>query len=634
MALDTDFSDSSDRNPNSQSNLLLTPQPQSQDSPWQADILIVDDTLDNLRLLSTMLHQQGYNVRKAVNGQMALTAIRTIPPDLVLLDIMMPDLNGYEVCDILQNDPNTADIPIIFLTALNDAFDKVKAFQVGGVDYITKPFQLEEVLVRVQRQIAFNRANQEIRQWNNCLEERVQQRTQQLEDAVQELHLEITERKRVQQQLLELAHHDYLTGLPNRGRFLDQLQEELEKGHHTPDYQFALLFLDCDRFKVINDSLGHSVGDKLLIAIAQRLIHDLAGPDALARMGGDEFALLIPDISKAQDVYALAEYLLGLFETPFFLQGREIYISASIGIVFGTHDYQQPEHLLRDADSAMYQAKATGKGRYEVFHPTMHSAALETLQLENDLRRAIERQEFLVYYQPLVDLQQGKIMGFEALVRWQHPQEGLLTPARFIPVAEETGLILEIGQQVLKSACQQLRDWQNAGQVSADICISVNLTAHQFVQANLVQTIDKILAETQLNPANLKLEITESAIMANTQLAATTFQQLRDRNIQLSIDDFGTGYSSLSYLHSFPVDILKIDKSFVQTWQGTPETQGLIPTILSIAQTMGMMAIAEGIETPQQLQQLRSLNCPYGQGFWFSQPVPPEEAVQLLAQEW
>ncbi|NEO25905.1 MAG: diguanylate cyclase, partial [Kamptonema sp. SIO4C4] len=424
MVYETPYS--RDRDPDADSSLLLNEQKLPNLPEWQADILIVDDTLDNLRLLSSMLAQQGYNVRKAVNGQMALTAIRTISPDLVLLDIMMPDLSGYEVCEILQNDPQTADIPIIFLTALNDAFDKVKAFQVGGNDYITKPFQLEEVFIRVQHQLALKRANQEIRQLNIHLEERVQQRTQQLEDAVQELHLEITERKRVQQQLLELAHHDYLTGLPNRGRFLDQLQQELDRTRLNPDYQFALLFLDCDRFKVINDSLGHSFGDKLLVAIAQRLMHDLAGPDALARMGGDEFALLLSDIHNPQDVYALADYLLGLFETPFTLQGREVYISASIGIVFGDQRYEQPEHLLRDADAAMYQAKAAGKRCYEIFHLQMHHDALETLQVENDLRRAIEREEFVVYYQPLVDLQMGKVMGFEALVRWQHPQKGLL----------------------------------------------------------------------------------------------------------------------------------------------------------------------------------------------------------------
>ncbi|MCF3608322.1 EAL domain-containing protein [Planktothrix agardhii 1033] len=581
------------------------------------DILIVDDTPDNLHLLSRMLTRQGYNVRKALSGPMALTAVQTVAPDLILLDIMMPEMDGYEVCQNLKADAKTAEIPIIFLSALDDVLDKVKGFQVGGVDYITKPFQFEEVLIRVQNQLALRAAELEIRVLNAELEARVKERTQELEVA--------------NTQLLEMALHDSLTGLPNRALLMTDLRRSIHQAKANLNYQFAVLFLDCDRFKVVNDSLGHLVGDELLILIAHRLSCYVKPQNTLARLGGDEFAILLTEIPNFHDVTTLSDQILQCFSQPFNLERHEIFINASIGIVIGNCEYNEPEHLLRDADTAMYRAKALGKGQYHLFDPVMHTAALERLQLETDLRRGIEQEELVVHYQPIVSLITGRISGFEALVRWRHPKRGLIPPGLFIPIAEETGLITAIGYWVLSESCHQLRTWQQQNSIDPNLFVSVNLSVKQFAQPNLLEQIDQVLEHSQLSPDCLKLEITESAIMDNHQDVATILKELRKRRILISIDDFGTGYSSLSYLHSFPVDTLKIDKSFVQRLNLTSENIGLIPVIISLAKTMNMSVIAEGIELPEQLKILRELNCGLGQGYFFAKPLPGEELINLLS---
>ncbi|MFB2918743.1 MULTISPECIES: EAL domain-containing protein [Aerosakkonema] len=597
------------------------------------DILIVDDTPANLRFLAKILTEQGFNVRKALNGHIALSSCQKLLPDLILLDIMMPDMDGYEVCQRLKAAEETCKIPVIFLSALNDAFDKVKAFNVGGVDYITKPFHFEEVIVRVQNQLVMREAEIKIMNINVELEQRVRERTSQLKKANEELKREILERKQLQSQLLQMALHDPLTNLPNRALFMECLSEALNRAKSESDCQFAVLFLDCDRFKFINDSLGHLVGDELLIAISRRLEKSLNPVDTLARLGGDEFAILIENISNVKMATLVADRILKELSNPFQLSRYEVFINVSIGIALSNISYDKPEYLLRDADTAMYRAKALGKARYHVFDPDMHQQAIRVLQLENDLRRAIQREEFIVYYQPIISLTNGKIAGFEALVRWQHPTRGMVSPAEFIPLAEETGLIADIDTWVLQSACHQLLIWQKTCPAKEILTISVNLSRRLFSHPNLLERIDKILHKTQLNPESLKFEITESAIMENSEEANKILAEIRRRQIQLSIDDFGTGYSSLSYLHTFPLNTLKIDQSFVKLMDKNTNNMGLVPMIICMAHTMKLSAIAEGVETPAQLAQLRSLGCDFGQGYLFSQPLDSKLVLELLAAD-
>jgi len=589
---------------------------QCSDASHQVDILVVDDTPENLRLLSTMLTREGFFVRKAMSGLMALTAVEAMKPDLILLDIMMPDVDGYEVCQRLKQDPVMQEVPIIFLSALGDALDKVKAFQSGGADYITKPFQIEEVLARVNHQLALKFANQEIRLLNAHLERRVWERTQQLEVA--------------HNQLLKLALSDQLTNLANRAALVEKLDLALHRSARNENQKFAVLLLDCDRFKIINDSLGHESGDELLIQISQRLQKILNPGDVLARLGGDEFAIMVCNLSCIDEVIQFANYILKLFAEAFTLKKQQIFINVSIGIVISNPTYERPEHLLRDADTAMYHAKAAGKAQYRLFESPMHDSALRFLQIETDLRRAIQEQEFIVHYQPIIDLNTGEISSLEALVRWQHPTRGMVSPAEFIPVAEETGLVHPLGLIVLRQACEQLRTWQKQNLTQSNLSISVNLSARQFTQPNLTEEIYHILDTTQLDPQYLKLEVTESAIMDNPVSAANVLHHLRQRRIQLSMDDFGTGYSSLSYLHSFPMDNLKIDRSFIQALQQSTSSQGLVQIIVAIAKTMNMRVIAEGVETAQQLEQLRSLDCDFGQGYFFSKPLEPDQVINLI----
>ncbi|MGB3193015.1 MAG: EAL domain-containing protein [Limnoraphis sp.] len=580
-----------------------------------SDILIVDDQPTNLRLLSRLLSRKGFEVRQAINGTMALQAVQAKLPQLIMLDIMMPDLDGYEVCSRLKADPKTADVPIIFLSALDDVFDKVKAFTVGAVDYISKPFQSQEVLARVQHHLALQAMNQSISQLNTELEQQVKERTQELE----EVHAKLT----------TLAFHDELTGLPNRALFINSLNEALKNNQADSSDQFALLYIDCDRFKVVNDSLGHSVGDRLLTAVARRLSNALPSVQILARLGGDEFAIILTNIQEIKPAVEVAEKVIETLLTPFKLEKYDVYVNASIGIALSNESYTQPQHILRDADAAMYRAKKQGN-RYQVFDPTMHQKAVQTFQIETDLRKAISLNELRLNYQPIIDLKTGKLVGFETLVRWFHTNRGLISPIEFIPVAEETGLIIPIGYWILEQACQQLKTWQENGLANEELTVNINLSARQFSQIDLIDQIDQILTKIDLDSRYIKFEITESAIMENHQKAQNILEQIRDRQIQICLDDFGTGYSSLSYLDYFSIDTLKIDKSFTGRLDGTPEQLGLVPVIINIAHHMGMNVVAEGVETEKQLNQLQELDCDFGQGYFFAKPLDKENATKLL----
>jgi diguanylate cyclase (GGDEF)-like protein len=443
-------------------------------------------------------------------------------------------------------------------------------------------------------------------------------------------HEDITQRKMAEEQLLHDAFHDSLTNLPNRALFMDRLRRAILRTKRQENYRFAVLFLDLDGFKVVNDSLGHATGDQLLIAIGRRLELGMRRGDTLTRLGGDEFAILADDIRDLNDALTLADRVKGDLKAPFNLGGHEVFATASIGIALGTKDRELPEDLLRDADTAMYRAKALGKERYAVFDQAMHTKVVERLRLETDLRRALERCEFQVHYQPIVALQTGQIVGFEALVRWEHPDRGSISPAAFIPVSEETGLILPLGLWVLKAACRQLHDWQRRAPELATLLMSVNLSSKQLAQPDLVEQIEQILDETGLAPQHLKLEITESVIMEHPHSAAEMLRRLKERGIQLSLDDFGTGYSSLSYLHRFPIDTLKVDRSFINRLDGEDGDPVIVQTIVALAHNLGMQVIAEGVETEGQVERLKEMGCQYAQGYFFSRPVDGDSASALL----
>ena len=447
---------------------------------------------------------------------------------------------------------------------------------------------------------------------------------------------DVTERKRAEDQLLHNAFHDSLTGLPNRALFLDRLERLIKHVHRHPEYTFAVLFLDLDRFKVVNDSLGHGVGDDLLIAIGHRLEACLREGDSVARLGGDEFAILLDDVKDVNEATRVADRIERELTAPFFLRGHEVFTSTSIGIALSSLSYSKPGDLLRDADTAMYRAKSGGRGRYEVFDRAMHLEAVEQLKIETDLRRAAERNELLLHYQPIIALDSGKLVGFESLVRWQHPRHGLLQPADFIPLAEETGMIVPVGWWVLREACTQMTKWREAYPLHRELTVSVNLSSRQFTQPDLVEQIDLILQETSCPASALKLEITESVIMHEAPQAAAMLHALKARGIGLCIDDFGTGYSSLSDLNSFPIDTLKIDRSFVAQVDEDGSSIELIETIVALSRILGMSAVAEGVETPEQLELVRRLGSQYAQGFYFAVPldIAAAEAMLRTAPIW
>jgi diguanylate cyclase (GGDEF)-like protein len=422
------------------------------------------------------------------------------------------------------------------------------------------------------------------------------------------------------------AFHDALTGLPNRSLFTDHLRVALRRSHQNEKYLFGVLFLDLDRFKNINDSLGHPCGDELLKLVARRLESCIRQTDMVARFGGDEFAILLDAIQDASDAVRVAEKVQQAISAPFKLSSHEAITTASIGVALSTSGYTEAEDIIRDADTAMYRAKDRGKARCEIFDTAMHTRAVTLLRLESDLRRALEKDELCVYYQPIVSLASGELHGFEALVRWQHPERGIVSPDDFVPLAEETGLILPIGLRVLWDACNQLRKWQQYSLSNRDLIMSVNLSGKQLMQPDLIERIEEVLRESQINPWHLKLEITETVVMENPELAAVTLAKLRSLGVRLSIDDFGTGYSSLSYLNRFPVDTLKIDRSFVTSLNAADENLQIVKTIVTLAGNLGMQVVAEGVETEEQLEQLRSLKCQYGQGYLFSKPLEVTDA--------
>ncbi|MBW4674476.1 MAG: EAL domain-containing protein [Desmonostoc geniculatum HA4340-LM1] len=456
--------------------------------------------------------------------------------------------------------------------------------------------------------------------------------------------LDVTDKKQVQELIIHNALHDPLTDLPNRTLLVQRLELAINRTKRVETYRYAVLFLDLDRFKVINDSLGHLAGDQLLKDIAQKLKTHLREVDLVARIGGDEFVILLEDIPGIEKAIQVTERILKDFQTPLILNDAEVVISTSIGIVLGTNHYCQASDLLRDADIAMYRAKAQKRSSYKIFDVKMHTQAVNRLTLETDIRKALEREEFVIYYQPIVDIlsdaygrqsqpQAGRLIGFEALVRWQHPTRGFILPRKFMAIAEETGLIVQIDRWMLYRACQQLANWKTNFTTHLPLKMSINLSAQDIRQTSLIEDIDRILAQTNLPGDSIVLEITESMLIENISKTIDLLTELKTRKIQISIDDFGTGYSSLNYLHRLPTDNLKIDRSFVSQMEEGNRNYQVVSTIIALSNQLGLGTVAEGIETPQQLQWLQQLGCELGQGYLFSKPLSHQAAEALLASK-
>lgn len=467
-------------------------------------------------------------------------------------------------------------------------------------------------------------------------EEAERQRAEQAESHVKELEHYVVQLEKSGQALKDsherfrhAAFHDALTGLPNRNYFIDAIKHLLKRSVSDPNHKFAVLFLDLNRFKTINDSLGHMIGDRLIKNVAKRL-SNIAGENIVGRFSGDEFAVILPEINSSTDVADFADRLAARLAEPYSLIGRKVFTSACVGIAFGNSRYRRAEDLLRDADIAMYYAKDS-KQNYVVFDKQMHTKAVSQMQLETDLRQAIERKEFEIYYQPIVSLDDGAVSGFEALVRWNHPKHGMISPAEFIPVSESTDLIVPLTLMILQESCRQVREWSKATQ-NRSLIVSVNLSGKHFDHPDLVKQIKNILDETRFDPTCLKLEITETAVMENAETAIAMLKNIKELGVKISIDDFGTGYSSLSYLHKFPIDTLKIDRSFVNSIDDGSENEEIVRTIVALAKALNLTVVAEGIENVSQMQYLRLLGCESGQGYLFSRPLPAMEVEKLLGE--
>jgi diguanylate cyclase (GGDEF)-like protein len=458
----------------------------------------------------------------------------------------------------------------------------------------------------------------------------VKKQAEELETANLGLEFEVIERKKAEERLAFDALHDFLTTLPNRGLFLDRLDMAIQHSKRHPEISHSVLFLDLDQFKQINDTKGHLAGDDLLVHVAQRLRDCVRVSDTVARLGGDEFIILLENSGDATFALQAGDRILSEFKTPFIVGGENIYVSVSIGIVQSLSVYENSNDALRDADIAMYQAKEAGKSRYEIFNPAMRTQAIQRVMIENELRYAIEYKEFRIQYQPIYSLESDKIQGFEALLRWHNPRIGQISPTVFIPIAEETGLIVDIGDWVLKEACIQMQNWHNQNLSKNLLSINVNISGRQFAQPDFVKKLKKVLAETELDPTTLKLEITESVLLDSQQTESELFASLQELGVHLQIDDFGTGYSSLSYIQHIPVDVIKIDRSFIQEVGNGAKYVELIHAIIRMAHSLGMETTAEGIENLEQKETLRSLGCNYGQGFLMAKPMDASQIQKEL----
>jgi len=578
-------------------------------------ILIVDDERFFGNLLSNIL-QENYQVIVTRDSSEVLELLAHQSVDLILLDIVMPEPDGYTVCQQIKNSEPYAEIPIIFLTVKSETEDEIKGFNLGAVDYITKPISPSVVKARVATHIALSKATQKIRQHALELERLVSERTV-------ELTREIAEKQKIYEKLHYLANYDQLTLLPNRNLFNERLAYayKLAKRNNS---SFSLLLIDLDRFKQVNDSLGHHIGDLLLEQVGQRLSECLRGVDTVARLGGDEFTVTLTELQKKEDASIVAQKIINDLSRPFKIHDQVIHIGSSIGITSFPDDGDSLDDMLKNADIAMYEVKNKGKNNYAFFSPSMVLHASHRMELEKDLYIALQENTLYLEYQPITELKTGVMIGAEALLRWLHPKHGQISPEKMISIAEESDLILKLGQWVLKEACHQLATWRQQG--LTDLHIAINMSTRQFEgKQDCIGLIQSLLDRYQLPGHLIQLEITESLLLDDSKLVMDSLEQLKQLGIMLSIDDFGTGYSSLSYLRRFPVDILKIDQSFIRDFNLGSGDDALIKAIIAMGNSLNLKIIAEGVETQQQLDFLRAHQCDYVQGFYFSKPISAQK---------
>jgi len=590
-------------------------------------ILVLDDETHIRKILCEALGDE-YKCQAASSAEEGLQILKAKEFALVISDITMPGISGLEmVPQILALNPDTVVIMMSGAQTIDTAIDSLR---VGAFDYLTKPFDLRHVEAAVRRALDHHDLRLAKRRYESQLEDKVRERTAELLKTTKALQEQITERNRAEEQLNYLAYHDVLTTLPNRSLFKDRLAQALLVAERDRQ-MLAVLLLSLDQFKNVSDTLGPAMADQLICDVAERLKSGIREGDTLAYRGGEEFVLLLTQGTGADDAVGIARRVQLILEPRIDLDGHQVHLTASIGIGLSPVDGQDDESLMKNAGAALFQAKEHGGNTYRFYTADMNAKALKRLTLENKLRRAIERNEFIVYYQPKVDINSWQIVGAEALVRWKDPELGLISPAEFIPLAEETGLIVPIGNWVSKTACSQIKQWHSEG--FDCLGISVNLCARQFQEQDLVSTVIEILEQSELEPKYLELEITESSIMTNTDFAVKVLTELKQMGIRVSVDDFGTGFSSLGYLKRLPIDILKIDQSFVRDVSTDPDDAALVMAIITLAHNLRLKVIAEGVETEEQLRLLRLLRCDEIQGYLFSKPLPADEFRELLIRE-
>ncbi|WP_236019041.1 putative bifunctional diguanylate cyclase/phosphodiesterase [Geomonas propionica] len=689
-------------------------------------VMVVDDDQAVRLLARETLENTGFVVRDVETGEQALEEFVAYAPDLVLLDVMLPGVDGFSVCSSIRRTEGGRDTPVLMMTGLNDLESIDCAYEVGATDFITKPINWHILGYRVSYMLRASSALEQLREsraglahaqslahigsweWDlatgeiRCSEEvysiccvdpkyrdgnpildpvHHQDRAfvqGSIDDAIAKraplsfdyrilleggertLHAElvtvldeegeavsltgtiqdITERKRAEEQIRLLAYYDALTGLPNRRFFQQQLEQALVFANRN-DRMLAVLFLDLDRFKLVNDTLGHGVGDRLLQDVADRLLRCVRRSDCLARaeddcppslvsrLGGDEFTIMLSDIEHFQDVAKVARRILDTVSVPYSLEGQEVFVSTSIGISLYPFDATTASDLIRNADGAMYQAKEQGRNGYQIYDESMNAKALERIILESQLHKALKDEEFEVYYQPQVSCRTGEVVGIEALVRWNSKELGVVEPGRFLPLAEEIGLVIQIDQWVMREACRQHKLWIDQG--LPPVTIAVNISGQQFLKNELLDTVTAVLESSGLDPGLLELELTEGVLMAHTERTVKTLQALKGMGVRLAIDDFGTGFSSLSYLKRFPLDVLKIDRTFINDITNDPDDAAITLATIEMAHTLKLQVIAEGVETQAQLEFLTKNRCDMFQGYLFSKPMRPEEYPRLFA---